>query len=147
MKYQKFGDGEYLLMKEEYLRDCTPHDLGYAQNKESGRREPAIVLRQMLKDKDNLKFRDIESSWSVAQESDKVEMLFLTINFKPAEGKEVALIRIGINKFSPEVMDWFRMLISTEGELVLNDSLGDVQAITVTGVPLDLPRAILAQVS
>jgi hypothetical protein len=44
-------------------------------------------------------------------------------------------------------MDWFRMLISTEGELVLNDSLGDVQAITVTGVPLDLPRAILAQVS
>ena len=146
MKYQKFGAGEYQLMKEEHLRDCTPSDLGYAQNKESGRREPAIVLRQMLKDKDSLKFRDIESSWVVAQESDKVEMLFLNIDFKPTEGKEDARIRICIDKFSPEVMDWFRLLISTEGELALNDATGDVQAIMVTSVPLDIPKAMLAQV-
>jgi len=98
MNYQKFGAGEYQLMLEEHLRECTPYDLGYAQNKESGRREPAIVLRQPLKDKESLNFRDIESSWSVAQESDKVEMLFLNIDFKPTEEKEVAMIRICIDK-------------------------------------------------
>ena len=98
MNYQKFGDGEYQLMLEEHLRECTPSDLGYAINKESGRREPAIVLRQPLKDKESLNFRDIESSWSVAQESDKVEMLFLNIDFKPTEEKEVAMIRICIDK-------------------------------------------------
>jgi len=144
MKYQKFGAGEYQLMLEEHLRECTPHDLGYAINKESGRREPAIVLRQPLKDKANLISRNINTSWSVAQESDKVEMLFLNIDFKAADGKEAALIRIGIDKFGPEVMGWFRMLISTGGELALNDSLGDVRAIMVTGVPLDIPQAILA---
>ncbi len=146
MNYQKFGAGEYDLMKEEHLRECTSSDLGIAIDKNTGRREPAIVLRQPLKDKDSFKFRDIESSWTVAQESDKVEMLFLNIDFKAAEGKEAALIRICINKFSPEVMGWFRMLISTNGELALNDSIGDVQVIMVTGVPLDLPRAVLAQV-
>jgi hypothetical protein len=123
-------------MKEEYLRESLPSDLGIALNKESGRREPAIVLRQPLKDKENLKFRDVESSWTVAQNAGRVEMLFLTINFKAKGGKEAALIRIFISKFDAEVMDWFRLLISTKGEMVLNDSLGDVQAIIVTGVPL-----------
>lgn len=145
MNYKKFGDGDYQLMKEEYLRECTPHELGYALDKNTSRREPAIVLRQPLKDKERLKFRDIESSWTVAQESDKVEMLFLTVNFKAMDGKEAALVRICIDKFSPEVMDWFRLLISTEGELALNDSIGDVQAIMVSGVPLDIPKAILKQ--
>ncbi len=145
MNYKKFGAGEYDLMKEEYLRECTPYELGYAIDKNTGRREPAIVLRQPLKDKERLKFRDIESSWTVAQESDKVEMLFLTVNFKAMDGKEAALVRICIDKFSPEVMDWFRLLISTEGELALNDSIGDVQVIMVTGVPLDIPKAILNQ--
>jgi len=32
MRHQKFGAGEYDLMKEEYLRECTPSDLGYAVN-------------------------------------------------------------------------------------------------------------------
>jgi len=146
MNYQKFGAGEYQLMLEEHLRECTPSDLGYAQNKESGRREPAIVLRQPLENKESLKFRDINTSWGVAQDHGTVEMLFLTINFKPTEGKEDAMIRICIDKFNPEVMDWFRLLISTEGELALNDATGDVQAIMVTGVPLDIPKAILAQV-
>lgn len=145
MNYQKVGIGDYQLMKEEHLRECTPSDLGYALDKNTGRREPAIVLRQPLKDKERLKFRDIESSWTVAQESDKVEMLFLTVNFKAMDGKEAALVRICIDKFNPEVMDWFRLLISTEGELALNDSIGDVQAIMVTGVPLDIPKAILKQ--
>jgi len=146
MNYQNFGVGEYQIMKEEYLRECTPHDLGYALNKNTDRREPAIVLRHPLKDKANLVSRDINTSWVVAQEFEKVEMLFLTINFKPVDGKEDAMIRIYIDKFSTEVMDWFRMLISTEGELVLNDATGDVQAIMVTGVPLDIPKAILAHI-
>jgi len=146
MKYQNFGAGEYQLMKEEHMRECTPHDLGYALNKNTDRREPAIVLRQPLKDKESLISRDIESSWSAAQESDRVEMLFLNINFKPADGKKAALIRICIDRFSPEVMDWFRLLISTEGEMALNDSIGDVRAIMVINIPLDIPKAILAQV-
>lgn len=145
MNYKKFGAGDYQLMKEEHLRECIPSDLGYALNKESGRREPAIVLRQPLKDKTILKFRDIYSSWIVAQEFDKVEMLFLNIDFKAVEGKEAALIRVCIDKFNHDVMDWLRLLISTEGELALNDSLGDVRAIMVTGVPLDIPEAILKQ--
>lgn len=145
MNYQKFGDGEYQLMKEEYLRECTPHDLGYALNKNTDKREPAIVLRHPLKDKANLISRDINTSWVVAQESDMVKILFLIINFKPVDGKEAAHVSLCIDKFTPEIMDWFRLLVSTEGELVLNDATGDVQAIMVTGVPLDIPKAILAQ--
>jgi hypothetical protein len=145
MKYQKCGDGDYLLMKEEYLRESLPSDLGIALNKESGRREPAIVLRQPLKNKEDLKFRDVESLWAVAHNSGQVEMMFLTINFKTADGKHPEQIRICINGFTSHLMEWFRLLIDTEGELALSDTTGDVQAIMVTGVPLDLPRAILAQ--
>jgi len=145
MKYQPCGSGEYQLMVEEALRECTPSDLGYAVNKESGRREPAIVLRPPI-NKDHLKSRDIESSWGVAQASGEIEMMFLSITFKAAAGKEASTIKICIDKFIPEVMEWFGLLISTEGELALNDAVGDVQAIMVTGVPLDIPTAILAQV-
>jgi hypothetical protein len=116
-----------------------------ALNKDSGRREPAIVLRQPLNDKENLKFRDVDSSWAVAHNSGKVEMLFLTINFKTSNGNHPEQIRICIDGFTPHLMDWFGLLIDTEGELALNDSTGDVEAIMVTGVPLDLPKAILAQ--
>lgn len=145
MNHQIFGEGDYHLMKEEWMRVSTPCDLGIVLNKESGRREPAIVLRQPLKDKENMKFRDVESSWVVAHNSGKVEMLFLTINFKAVDGKHPEQIRICIDGFTPHIMDWFRLLIDTEGELALNDSTGDVQVIMVTGVPLDLPKAILAQ--
>ncbi len=142
MKYQPCGSGEYQLMMEERVRECTPSDLGYAINKESGRREPAIVLRQPMINKDGLKFRDIESSWGVAQASGEVEALFLKITFKAEPGKETETIQIYI-KFTPQVMDWFNLLISTGGELALNDSVGDVNAIMVTGIPLDIPKVIL----
>ena len=141
MNYQNFGAGEYQIMKEEHMRECTPHDLGYALNKNTDRREPAIVLRHPLKDKANLVSRDINTSWVVAQEFEKVEMIFLTINFKPVDGKQAAHISLCIDKFTPQVMDWFRLLIYTGGELALN-AIGDVNAIMVTGIPLDIPRAI-----
>jgi len=35
MNYQKFGAGEYQLMLEEHLRECTPYDrraAGYSQS-------------------------------------------------------------------------------------------------------------------
>lgn len=145
MKYQQFGDGDYLLMKEEYLRESLPSDLGIALNKESGRREPAIVLRQLLKDKGSLMFRDIESSWAVAHNHGKVEMIFLTINFKPDDGKRPERIQVCFERITPHVMEWFEFLVDTKGELALSDATGDVQAIMVMGVPLDLPRVILAQ--
>lgn len=145
MKYQQFGDGDYQLMKEEYLRESLPNDLGYAQNKESGRREPAIVLRQPLNDKESLMFRDVDISWVVAHNQGEVEMMFLTINFKTGDGKRQERIRLCFDTFTPHVMDWFKLLVDTKGELALNDATGDVRAIMVTGVPLDLPRAILAQ--
>ncbi len=143
MKYQPCGSGEYQLMVEELVRECTPSELGYAINKESGRREPAIVLRQPMINKDRLKFRDIEASWGVAQASGKVEAIFLKIVFKAEPGKEAATIKIYISQINPQVVGWFKLLISTEGELALNDSVGDVKAIMVTGIPLDIPKVII----
>ena len=145
MKYQQLGDGEYHLIKEEYRRESTPRELGSAQNKVSGRHEPAIVFRQPLKDKESLMIRDVDSSWAVAHNHGKVEMLFLTINFKTTDGKHQEQIQVCIDEYTPHVMDWFRLLVDTGGELVLNDTIGDVKAIMVTGVPLDVPKAILAQ--
>ena len=145
MKYQQFGDGDYLLMKEEYLRESLPSDLGIALNKESGRREPAIVLRQPLKNKQELMFRDVDTSWGAAQRAGVVEMLILIISFKPSEELRQEQIQICIDKITSHTMGWFKLLIDTGGEMALNDSTGEVQAIMVTGVPLDLPRAILEQ--
>ncbi len=146
MNYQKFGAGDYHIMKEELLRECTPCDLGYASVKELDGRIPAIVLRQPLKNKESLKSRDIDSLWSVAHGHGNIELLFLNINIKASEGKDAASIRICIDKFSPEVMDWFGLLIATGGRVALNDSIKGTQAIGITGVPLDIPWAVLAQV-
>lgn len=146
MNYQKFGQGEYQLMKEEMLRECTPCDLGYAIVKELDGRIPAIVLRQPLKDKEDMKFRDINTSWDVAQGHGNIEMLFLNINFKPSESKDAASIRIYIDEFGPDILDWFGLLIETGGRMTLNDSITGTKAIGITGIPLDVPRAVLAQV-
>lgn len=147
MNYTKFSAGEYQLMKEEHLRQCTHSDLGIAINKTTGCREPAIVLRHMFKNKESLLFRDITTSWTLAQESNEIELIILNIEFKAADGKDAENIKIFIDKekLCSEVMDWFQLLITTSGELALNDASGDVQAIMITGVPLDLPRAVLAQ--
>ncbi len=146
MKYQKFGTGEYQLMKEEMLRECTPCDLGYATVKEIDGRIPAIVLRQPLKDKEDLKFRNITTSWDVAQGHGNIELLFLNMNFKESDGKDAVTIKIFIDKFGPEIMDWFGLIIETGGRMTLNDSINIGKAIGITGVPLDVPRAVLAQV-
>ncbi len=146
MNYKKFGDGEYQLMKEEYLRASTPHDLGVAQDRESGRREPAIVLRQPLKNKQELMFRDVDTSWGAAQRAGVIEMLILIITFKPTEELQQEQIQICIDKPTPHTLEWFKLLIETGGMLALNDATGDVQAIMVSGVPLDMPRAVLTQV-
>lgn len=143
MRYLKVGIGEYQLMLEEMLRECTPCDLGYATVIEG--LIPAIVLRQPMKDKASILYRDINTSWDVAQGHGNIELLFMTIKFKASE-KGVASIRICIDKFSPEVMDWFGLLVATKGRAALTDSIGSTQAIGITGVPLDVPKAILAQV-
>ena len=145
MNYKKFGEGDYLLMKEEYLRASTPHDLGVAQDRGSGRREPAIVLKHSLKNKQELMFRDIGTSWGAAQKAGVVEMLILNLTFKPTEELPQEQIQICIDKLTSHTMDWFKLLIDTGGVLALNDATGDVQAIMVSGVPLDIPRAVLAQ--
>lgn len=121
MKFQQLGDGEYHLMKEEYLRESLPSDLGIALNDKSGRREPAIVFRQPLKDKGSLMFRDVESSWAVARNHSKVEIIFLTINFKAEDGKRPERIKVCFDRFTPQVKDWFKLLVDTGGRLVLND--------------------------
>ncbi len=145
MNYKKFGEGEYQLLKEEYLRESTPFDLGVAQDRESGIREPAIVLRQPLKNKQELMFRDVDTLWGAAQRAGVVEMLILIITFKPTEEQHQEQIQICIDKLTSHTHEWFKLLIDTKGEMALNDSTGDVQAIMVSGVPLDMPRAVLAQ--
>ncbi len=145
MNYKQFGEGEYQIMKEEYLRSSTPFDLGVAQDRESGRCEPAIVLRHPLKNKQDLMFRDVDTSWGAAQRAGVVEMLILIISFKPTEERQQEQIQICIDKLTSHTLEWFKLLIETGGVLALNDSTGDVQAIMVSGVPLDMPRAVLGQ--
>jgi hypothetical protein len=142
---RNLGDAENHLMKEELLRECIPCDLGEARETGTNRREPAIVLRQVLKDKDALKHRDIKSTWAAAQEFGRLDLVFLTIKFIETSDKPAAQIRICINNVTPRTLQWFKLLIATDGELALNDVLGEVEAISVTGVPLDIPREILAR--
>jgi len=129
-------------MKEEFMRECTPSSLGYALT-QAGKREPAIVTTEPIKNKEALKFRDTQISWAAAQQHTLVEAVFLDINFRPGEGKEATRIKINIDMTTPGIRDWFGLLIDTGGDLILNDSVGEVQAIKVSGVPLDLPRAVM----
>lgn len=145
MRYQPYGDGEYQLMIEEMIRECIPYDLGYTINKELGRQEPAIVLRQIM-NKDALKDRDSLSSWAVPQSRGTVKMAFLNITFPWSALKEEIIIKICIH-FSPDVIDWLKLLISTDGLLVLDDDTYqeniEGRAVMVTGIPLDVPKAIV----
>ena len=144
MRHQKFGVNDYHLMKEEYIRECTPSSLGFALT-QSGKREPAIVTTSPLYNKEILKFRDIQSSWAAAHQHGIVEFVFLDLNFQSETGKEVTTqIKINIDMSTPGIVDWFSLLIDTGGDLILNDALGNVQAIKVSGIPLDVPRAIVA---
>ena len=142
MRTQQLSDGEYLLAQEEYLRECSPYDSGYALA-EGNVRKPAIILRNPMKNKEKYKSRDISTSWMVTAVG-AIDKIFLNINFKAAEGKEgPELIRICIEKIDVWVLDWFNLLINSQGEIILNDGM-DCQAIALSGIPLETPMAIVA---
>lgn len=135
MERKKVGQHEYQLMNEEIKRGCVPCYLGIVQS--GGRILPAIVLRQKLDQKEKYVDTAVRSSWALAQNMGIPEVVYLEMIFP--HGK----VNIFIDRLtSDEIRCWFKLLILSSGELVLNDTVNDVKAISISGIPLDVPSQI-----
>jgi len=136
------GTGEYQLMMEELNRDCTPSTFGFGKSLDRTKDIPSIILKTPLENREKYVSGDIESVWGILQDHGRIDAIYLDMEFKG-----VNKIRICFDEtmFGELLMDWFRLLIQSQGFLMLHDSLelGEVEAIGVTGVPLDIPTTIV----
>ncbi len=139
---KQVGDGEYLLMKEELMQDCTPMTFGFASEPVTHKRFPAIILKEILLNRKQYENGDADSKWAIAHSHGMLDMIFLDLLFNKSNK-----IRVCFNNtmFCEMLMDWFKLLIETKGELVLSDMsiVGEINGIKVTNVPLDIPSFIV----
>ncbi|MDP2841074.1 MAG: hypothetical protein Q8O17_02205 [Candidatus Methanoperedens sp.] len=137
-KTKKLGVSEYQLTIEEEKRRCTPAILGHIIT-EDLRKLPGILLKQPLKNRE--KYYDVtaNSSWKLLNNRGTVEAVFLLMEF---EG--VGTIKICIDKFTTKTMDWFKLIVASNGELAMSDTIDvKVKGITVPNVPLDIPLILV----
>ena len=141
-KTKKLGVSEYQLTIEEEKRKCTPAILGHTIT-EDLRTLPGILLKQPLKNRDKYSDKTSNSSWKLLDNRGIVEAVFLVMEF---EG--VGTIEICIDKFTTTTMDWFKLIVASNGELALSDTTDvKVKGIIVSNVPLDIPILLVEKAS
>ncbi len=141
-KTKKLGISEYQLTIEEEKRGCTPAILGHTIT-EDLRKLPGILLKRPLKNRE--KYVDITANswWKLLNNRGIVEAVFLVMEF---EG--VGTIEICIDKFTTKTMEWFKLLVASNGELALSDTTDvKVKGIIVSNVPLDIPILLVEKAS
>jgi len=140
----KVGDGEFQLRVEEEKRDCLPCIFLALIDKE-GKKYPAIMLRDHIKNKKAYTDTISDSCWFLLQERSNIRMLvILKLDFRGAGKMKFCLdFSPGIhNKDNREELDiWLQYLISSDGKVAIID--GDGTAIVATGIQLELPWKIL----
>ena len=138
LKTKKLGVSEYQLTIEEEKRGCTPAILGHTIT-EDLRKLPGILLKQPLKNREKYADKTSNSWWKLLDNCGIVEAVFLVLEF---EG--VGTIEICIDKFTTTTMEWFKLLVASNGELALSDTTDvKVKGITVPNVPLDIPLLLV----
>ncbi|OGH04188.1 MAG: hypothetical protein A2W22_02965 [Candidatus Levybacteria bacterium RBG_16_35_11] len=142
LKTKKLGVSEYQLTLEEEKRGCTPAILGHTITQDM-RKLPGILLKQPLKNRDKYADKTANSWWKLLDNRGIVEAVFLVMEF---EG--VGTIEICIDQFTTTKMDWFKLLVASNGELALSDTTNiKVKGITVPNVPLDIPLLLVEKAS
>lgn len=137
-KTKKLGVNEYQLTIEEEKRRCIPAILGHTIT-EDLRTLPGILLKQPLKNRDKYSDKTSNSSWKLLDNRGTVEAVFLVMEF---EG--VGTIEICIDKFTAKTMEWFKLLVASNGEMAMSDTVDvKVKGITVSNVPLDIPLLLV----
>ena len=107
------------------------------------RKLPGILLKQPLKNRDKYADKTANSWWKLLDNRGIVEAVFLVMEF---EG--VGTIEICIDQFTTTKMDWFKLLVASNGELALSDTTNiKVKGITVPNVPLDIPLLLVEKAS
>ncbi len=138
LKTKKLGVSEYQLTLEEEKRGCTPAILGHIITQDM-RKLPGILLKQKLKNREKYADKTANSWWKLLDNRGIVEAAFLVMEF---EG--VGTIEICLDKFTTTTMDWFKLLVASNGELALSDTTDvKVKGITVPNVPLDIPLILV----
>lgn len=141
------GIGEYQLMREELELGCTPATFGFGKSMDGTRELPIIILGAPLKDKEKYGNADIDSGWGILQKGGVIDAVYLDMKFlsKTSGMKQsVGSIRVRFNELNSSFIVWLHLIIKTNGELMLSDTmqLGQVNVIGITGVPLDIPKLI-----
>ena len=138
LKTKKLGVSEYQLTIEEEKRGCTPAILGHTITQDL-RKLPGILLRQPLKNREIYADKTANSSWKLLNNRGIVEAVFLVMEF---EG--VGTIEICIDQFTTTTMDWFKLIVASNGELAISDTTDvKVKGIRVPNVPLDIPLLLV----
>ncbi len=134
--------GEYQLMIEELNRDCTPSTFGFGKSLDRTKDIPSIILKTPLENREKYVGADIESIWGIMQDHGRVDAIYLDMEFK---GIKKIRICFDESMFGELLIDWFRLLIQSQGFLMLHDSpeFGEVEAIGITNIPLDVPTTIV----
>lgn len=141
LKTKKLGVSEYQLTIEEEKRKCTPAILGHTIT-EDLRKLPGLLLKQPIKNKKKYSDKTANSSWKLLNNRGTVEAVFLVMEF---EG--VGMIEICIDEFTTKTMDWFKLIVASNGELAITDTTDiKVKLITVSNVPLDIPLLLVEKV-
>jgi len=138
LKTKKLGVSEYQLTIEEEKRGCTPAILGHTITQDL-RKLPGILLRQPLKNREIYADKTANSSWKLLNNRGIVEAVFLVIEFE-----SVGTIEICIDEFTTTTMDWFKLIVASNGELAISDTTDiKVKGIMVPNVPLDIPLLLV----
>ena len=116
LKTKKLGVSEYQLTIEEEKRGCTPAILGHTITQDM-RKLPGILLKQPLKNREKYADKTANSWWKLLNNRGIVEAVFLVLEF---EG--VGTIEICIDQFTTATIDWFKLLVASNGELALSDT-------------------------
>jgi hypothetical protein len=146
MKPVQLGDSEYALAIEEKIRDCIPATIGHCTD-EYGKKIAGINIVQGIKNKDFYEDADSQVCWEAAKNGlAGMEQIFLVMTFMDSKSKNVEKMKFNFDLkdpyFNSNMVDWFKMIIDNDGILVLFD--GSEPSIMVKGIPLDMPKLIVA---
>lgn len=146
MKPVQLGDSEYALAIEEKIRDCIPATIGYCTD-EYGKKIAGINIVQGIKNKDFYEDADSKVCWEAAKNGlAGMEQIFLVMTFMDSKSKNVEKMKFYFDLkdpyFNGNMVDWFKMIIDNDGILVLFD--GSEPSVMVNGIPLDMPKLIVA---
>lgn len=137
--------GEYQLMMEELNRECTPSTFGFGKSIDGKNDIPVLILKVPLEHKNKFIDADIMSVWGMLRSDQNIDAIYLDM-----EVKDTASFRVCFDKtmFGDLLFEWFKLLIKTDGFLMLSDTmeLGMVESIGVPNIPLDIPKLIINQI-